>query len=63
MKSSSEDRSELIAGIKRDAEAEAKRIIEDAEKTASDKMQAKEMQIKSVERDAAKKIDQQIKCY
>ena len=60
MKTSSEDRSELIAGIKRDAEAEAKRIIEDAEKTASDKMQAKEMQIKSVERDAAKKIDQQL---
>ena len=60
MKTSSEDRSELIAGIKRDAEAEAKRIIEDAERTASDKMQAKEMQIKSIERDAAKKIDQQV---
>ena len=60
MKTSSEDRSELIAGIKRDAEAEAKRIIEDAEKTASDKMQAKEMQIKSIERDAAKKAGQQI---
>ncbi len=60
MKTSSEDRSELIAGIKRDAEAEAKRIIEDAERTASDKMQAKDMQVKSIERDTAKKIDHQI---
>ncbi len=60
MKTSSEDRSELIAGIRRDAEAEAKRIIEDAERTASDKMQAKEMQVKSIEREAARKIDQQI---
>ena len=60
MKTSSEDRSELIAGIRRDAEAEAERIIGDAEKTAADKMQAKEMQIKSIERDAAKKIDRQI---
>ena len=60
MKSSSEDRSELIAGIRRDAEAEAQRIIEDAEKTAADKMQAKEMQIKSIERETAKKADRQI---
>ncbi len=60
MKASSEDRSELIAGIKKDAEEEAKRIIEDAERTASDKIQAKEMQIKSIERDTKKKIDQQV---
>jgi len=60
MKSSSEDRSELIAGIKRDAESEAERIIKDAERTASDKLQAKEMQIKSIERDTAKKIELQV---
>ncbi len=60
MKTSSEDRSELIAGIHSDAEAEAKRIIADAEKVASDKMQAKEMQIKAIEREAAKKIEQQV---
>ncbi len=60
MKSSSEDRSELIAGIKRDAESDAERIIKDAERTASDKIQAKEMQIKSIERDTAKKIELQV---
>jgi vacuolar-type H+-ATPase subunit E/Vma4 len=60
MKTSSEDRSELIAGIRRDAENEAERIIKDAEKTVSDKIQAKEMQIKSIERDTAKKIALQL---
>lgn len=60
MKTSSEDRSELIAGIRRDAESEAERIIKDAEKTVADKIQAKDMQIKSIERDTAKKIDRQL---
>jgi len=60
MKTSSDDRSELISGITLDAKQEAKRIIEDAEKTAADKQMSKEMQIKSIDRDTAKKIEQQV---
>ena len=60
MKTSSDDRSELISGITLDAKQEAKRIIEEAEKTASDKQMSKDMQIKSIDRDTAKKIEQQV---
>ncbi|MCP5515537.1 MAG: hypothetical protein H7A26_08740 [Spirochaetales bacterium] len=60
MKTSSDDRSELISGITLDAKQEAKLIIEDAEKTAADKQMSKEMQIKSIDRDTAKKIEQQV---
>ncbi|MDX9800028.1 MAG: V-type ATP synthase subunit E family protein [Spirochaetia bacterium] len=60
MKTSSDDRSELITGITLDAKQEAKKIIEDAELIASDKKMSKEMQLKSIERDTAKKIEQQV---
>lgn len=59
MKTSTEDRSELISGIRKDAMQEAERIVADAEKTAADKKLAKEMQLSAIERDAAKKIEQQ----
>ncbi len=60
MKTSSEDRSELISGISNDARQEAQRIIEDAEKTASDKQMSKDMQINAITKDTDKKIAQQV---
>ena len=60
MKTSSEDRNELIAGIRKDAEIEAEKIVKDARVTASDKLQAKEMKIKAIEREAIKKIEKQV---
>lgn len=60
MKTSSDDRVELISGIENDAKQEAARIIEDAKKTASDKQMSKEMQITAIKRDADKKIEQQV---
>jgi len=60
MKTSSDDRVELISGIENDAKQEAARIIEDAKKTAADKQMSKEMQITAIKRDADKKIEQQV---
>ncbi len=60
MKTSSDDRVELISGIENDAKQEAQRIIEDAKKTASDKQLSKEMQLNAIKRDADKKIEQQV---
>ena len=60
MKTSSDDRVELISGIENDARQEAARIIEDAKKTASDKQMSKEMQITAIKRDTDKKIEQQV---
>ena len=59
MKTSSEDRSELISGIRNDADQEAQRIIEDAEKSAGDKIMSKDMQLSSINRDTEKKIQLQ----
>lgn len=60
MKTSTGDRTELVSGIKADAEKEALQLVADAGKTVSDKALAKEMQIKAIKRDTAKKIEQQV---
>lgn len=60
MKTSTGDRSELVSGIKADAEKEALQIVADAEKTVSDKALAKEMHINAIKRDTTKKIEQQV---
>ena len=51
MKTSTYDRSELISGIKTDAIKEADLIIEEANRTASDKQLARDMQVKSIIRE------------
>jgi vacuolar-type H+-ATPase subunit E/Vma4 len=60
MKTSTEDRVELISGIENAAKQEADRIVEDAKKIAADKLMSKEMQVNAVKRDMNKKIEQQV---
>ena len=59
MKTSTYDRSELMSGIKTDAIKEADLIIEEANRTASDKQLARDMQVKSIIRETERKIELQ----